>query len=98
MIAKPLANVEFLFHKPELVLPELVAMPKRRKQKVTDLTPLEIEIIRYIADGLSNKEIGVLTKYTTNSVETFRTALYKKLGAVNAPNLIHKAYKNGVLR
>lgn len=63
-----------------------------------DLSNIEKELIHLIADGKNCKEIAAITKYSETSVETMRQRLFRKLNAINAPNLIHISYKNGILK
>ncbi|MDY0075879.1 MAG: response regulator transcription factor [Bacteroidales bacterium] len=63
--------------------------------KIASLTEREIEILKCIADGLSNKEIGEQLFISHRTVDTHRTNLMKKLGVSNIAGLIRYALKNG---
>jgi DNA-binding CsgD family transcriptional regulator len=60
-------------------------------------TTLEKEIIALIADGKSTKEISAITKYTHTSIETYRSKMIRKFGAVNTPHLVALAFQYGIL-
>lgn len=64
---------------------------------LSELTEREIEILKCIAKGLSNKEIGDLLHISHRTVDTHRTNLARKLGAKNIAGLVHFAFRNGLL-
>ena len=61
------------------------------------LTKREIEILKLIAQGLSNKEIGEKLFISHRTVDTHRTHLLNKLEVKNIAGLIRFAMKNGYL-
>lgn len=61
------------------------------------LTEREIEILKLIAEGLSNKEIGDKLFISHRTVDTHRTNLMKKLDVSNIAGLIRYAIKNGFI-
>lgn len=61
------------------------------------LTKREIEILKLIAQGLSNKEIGEKLFISHRTVDTHRTHLLDKLQVKNIAGLIRFAMKNGYL-
>lgn len=62
------------------------------------LTDREIEILKLIASGLSNKEIGDQLFISHRTVDTHRTNLMKKLEINNIAGLIRFAIKNGYIQ
>lgn len=62
------------------------------------LTEREIEILKLIASGLSNKEIGDQLFISHRTVDTHRTNLMKKLNVNNIAGLIRFAIKNGYVQ
>ncbi len=62
------------------------------------LTEREIEILKLIAEGLSNKEIGDKLFISHRTVDTHRTNLMKKLDVTNIAGLIRYAIKNGFIQ
>lgn len=63
----------------------------------TVLTEREMEILRLIASGLSNKEIGDKLFISHRTVDTHRTNLMKKLEVNNIAGLIRYAIRNGFM-
>ncbi|MFZ5553059.1 MAG: response regulator [Bacteroidota bacterium] len=62
----------------------------------SQLTDREKEILKQIAEGLSNKEIGDKLFISHRTVDTHRTNLMKKLDVHNIAGLIRFAIKNGL--
>ena len=60
-----------------------------------DLTDREIEILKLIAQGYSNKEIGDQLFISHRTVDTHRTNLMKKLDVHNIAGLIRYALRSG---
>lgn len=67
------------------------------EQKNELLTDRETEILRLIASGFSNKEIGDQLFISHRTVDTHRTNLMKKLNVNNIAGLISYAIKNGIV-
>ncbi len=55
-----------------------------------NLTAQEEHVLRYIDDGLTNKEIAVRLDISVRTVESRRRQLFKKTGAENLPELIRQ--------
>ena len=68
-----------------------------QKQQIEILTIREEEILKLIAEGFSNKEIGTRLFISHRTVDTHRTNLMKKLNTVNIAGLISYAIKNGLV-
>ncbi|MBD79202.1 MAG: DNA-binding response regulator [Crocinitomicaceae bacterium] len=68
-----------------------------RSKEFEELTEREIEILRQIAEGLSNKEIGEKLFISHRTVDTHRTNLMRKLNVHNIAGLIKFALKNGII-
>jgi len=62
-----------------------------------ELTNRELEILKLIADGFSNKEIGEKLFISHRTVDTHRTNLMKKLEVNNIAGLISFAIKKGIV-
>lgn len=67
------------------------------KPKIEMLTDREEEILKLIAEGFSNKEIGIKLFISHRTVDTHRTNLMKKLNTSNIAGLISYAIKNGIV-
>ena len=63
----------------------------------TSLTEREIEILKFIAQGFSNKEIGDKLFISHRTVDTHRTNLMRKLDVKNIAGLIRYAMKAGLI-
>lgn len=61
------------------------------------LTLRELEILKLIAEGFSNKEIGTRLFISHRTVDTHRTNLMKKLNTGNIAGLISYAIKSGLI-
>jgi DNA-binding NarL/FixJ family response regulator len=59
-------------------------------------TPREIEIIRLLGEGKTNKEIAALLGITVRTVETHRAKIMLKLGVHSLTELIHYAIRNEI--
>lgn len=61
------------------------------------LTDREIEIIQFIAEGLSSQEIGEKLFISPRTIETHRSNIIKKLKVKNVASLVSYAYKHNIL-
>lgn len=55
----------------------------KRKPLKAILTPREEEVLKHVADGLSNKEIGIQLGITYCTVRNHLHNIFSKLGASN---------------
>ncbi|MDH2328340.1 response regulator transcription factor [Cereibacter sp. SYSU M97828] len=69
-------------------------LDRRRKGKPDLLTPREREVVRLIAEGASNKDVGVHLQVSLKTVETHRAAAMRKLGLHSTADLVRYAVKN----
>lgn len=60
-------------------------------------TPREVEIIRLLAEGKSNKEIAAELGITLRTVETHRAHIMMKMGLHSLPELIHYAIRDKII-
>jgi DNA-binding NarL/FixJ family response regulator len=70
---------------------------KKDTGPLSQLTEREIEIVKLIADGLSNKEIGDRLFISHRTVDTHRTNLMSKLDVHNVAGIVKFAIVNGLL-
>lgn len=68
------------------------------RQDLPSLTPTENEILQYIADGLTTKEIADKRGRGVDGIEAHRRNLMRKFNARNAPHLIALAYNLGFIK
>jgi DNA-binding NarL/FixJ family response regulator len=61
------------------------------------MTPRELEIIRLLAEGKSNKEIATALGIAVRTVETHRARIMLKLGLHSLAELIHYSMRHGII-
>lgn len=74
-----------------------IKQEKELPQEIKDLTEREIEILKLVAEGYSNKEIGERLFISHRTVDTHRTNLMKKMNVHNVAGLIRIALKSGLV-
>jgi ATP/maltotriose-dependent transcriptional regulator MalT len=67
------------------------------KLRQLGLTPREHEILRLIAEGLSNREIGERAFIAENTVKTHSSRLFGKLGVSRRVQAVQKARELGLI-
>jgi DNA-binding NarL/FixJ family response regulator len=68
---------------------------KTTAEDTVQLTNSEIEIVRFIADGLTTKEIAAKKFISYHTVITHRKNIFRKLGVSSVSELIMHAIKAG---
>lgn len=58
----------------------------------------EIEILKYICDGFTNKEIGEKLNISDRTVDSHRRNLLQKTGCKNSAELVKYAFTNNLIR
>lgn len=82
----------------KILLNKYLFTSKSKKLKIDaeeklELTEREIEILRFISEGLSNKEIANNLFLSTRTIDTHRYNLMHKLNVKNTAQLVSLAYK-----
>ena len=94
------AGKQFLAPKvSEIVLEEFLekrGQHRQRDRAGARLTSREVEIVRLLAEGKSNKEIAALLGIAVRTVETHRSKIMFKLGLHSLAELIHYAMRHGL--
>jgi DNA-binding NarL/FixJ family response regulator len=80
----------------EIVLDGFLRTRSEGQRRGTRTTPREIEIIRLLAEGKSNKESATQLGITVRTVETHRAKIMLKLGLHSLADLIHYAISQGL--
>ncbi len=70
---------------------------KTELENIQSLTKREIEIVRLVAEDLSNIQIAERLSISPATVETHRRNLLKKIGVSTAVGLVKWGVKNGIL-
>lgn len=79
---------------PTYVLTAGLLVPDRVRQV---LAPKELEVLRLMAEGRTNKEIARLLKISRKTVDTYRVRLQNKLGVSNRVEAVAIAIRRGLL-
>lgn len=66
-------------------------------QEIIDIPNIDKEIVTYLADGWSTKEIGILMKMSSGTIETYRTRLIKKYKCKNSIDLVSKFIRSKII-
>jgi len=74
-----------------------LAQPQSPKSKDKKLTPRQIDVIRGIAKGLSNKLIAYELGLTEGTVKVHMTVILKTLGVLNRTAAVMEAVKKGYI-
>jgi DNA-binding NarL/FixJ family response regulator len=61
------------------------------------LTARELEVVKLLASGRSNKEIATMFSRSVKTIETHRRAIMRKLGARSVIDLVHYAIRNKIV-
>jgi DNA-binding NarL/FixJ family response regulator len=69
-----------------------------RAMKGTPLSPREVEVLKLIAAGKSNKEIASLLFISEGTVKTHVISIHEKLGVAGRTESVVTAIKRGILR
>jgi len=62
------------------------------------LSPREIEVLRHLTLGFTNKEVADRLAVSVKSVETYRARLSEKLGLARRADLVRFALENGLVQ
>ncbi|MFD2255464.1 response regulator [Luteolibacter algae] len=78
--------------------PATIAAKLRERRQQAELTPRELEVLKLLANGFSNKDIVDALGISLATVKLHITNLREKLGAVDRTQAVVTAYKKGILR
>ena len=68
----------------------------KKSPLLEELTAREIEIIKYISQGLTNTQVGEKLFISPRTVDTHRTNIMRKIEVHNVASLIRFAFQNGL--
>ena len=79
-------------------IPQQVAMKLAERINNTELTNREMEVLRLLAKGKSNKEIGLILKVTEGTVKFHVNNILTKLNVSDRTGAVITAFKRGLVR
>jgi LuxR family transcriptional regulator, maltose regulon positive regulatory protein len=94
---KVLSLIAGLRDRSDLVKPLLDLTGEKSKKEQAILTTRELEILRGMAEGLSNKEIGQQLFISAGTVKAHSAAIYRKLEVENRTEAIARAKDLGLI-
>ncbi len=71
--------------------------PEPEKQNPWGLTPTEFDVLRYVAKGLSNAEVGRVMTLERRTVRTHLTHIYRKMGVNSHVDAVVMALRAGLV-
>ena len=95
--AKVMGNMKGVFMKLGQILSFANENMPPQAQAALKISERELEVLRELAAGLSNKEIAQRLSVSPNTVKTHVARLYEKLGARRRTDAILKARELGLL-
>lgn len=81
----------------ERVLDARVTVGEPLKGNRAALTPRELEVLRLICEGKSNREVAALLQLSPNTVSVHRTNIMETLGVHKTAELVVYAIQNGLV-
>ena len=84
-------------HRGEWVIPPAVAASLARDRERERLTPRELEVLGFMAQGLSNKEIAVAIGRTDETVKIHLKSIYAKLKVATRTEAVRVAVSRGLV-
>lgn len=70
---------------------------REKEDRLANLTARELEVLRHVAEGRTNKETATLLGISHRTVETHRENILKKLGVRSVAELTRFALESGLL-
>lgn len=65
-----------------------LTVPRRVTEKSSSLTETEVQLVRLVRDGLSNRQIATAMSYSPKTIEVYLSRLYAKTGFASRLELI----------
>ena len=85
-------------HDGQTVIPPAIALKLASRLMATELTPRELDVLRLLATGQSNKQIAAALFIAEGTVKIHVNALLRKLEAADRTGVVTLALKRGLLR
>lgn len=77
--------------------PELLNAPATQANIDMGLTPRQLEVLRLLAEGLSNKQIGAQLSIAPGTIKAHIAAILRELNAGNRTQAVHRARELKIL-
>lgn len=74
-----------------------LTVPRRVAHPASDLTDTEVQLVRLVRDGLSNRQIAAAMHYSRKTIEVYLSRVYAKTGCASRLELI-RAVDTGAVR
>jgi len=68
-----------------------------KNKKLNDISEREIEVLKYVVEGLTNAEIGAKLFLSTRTIDSHRRNILKKSNCANTPALVKFALENKLI-
>lgn len=91
-----LEAIRTVYHGGQYIPPEIET--RMNDRLLTQLSPRELEVLRLVARGRSNKEIGAALHVVEGTVKIHVTNILAKLGAADRTQAIVVAMKRGIIQ
>jgi DNA-binding CsgD family transcriptional regulator len=65
-----------------------LTVPRRAARAASDLTETEVQLVRLVRDGLSNRQIAAAMSYSRKTIEVYLSRVYAKTGCASRLELI----------
>ena len=66
--------------------------------KTGPLSPRETEVVRYISQGKTHEEIGIILGISSETVRSHTKSIQRKLDCTNSASAVTRAFELGILR
>lgn len=84
-------------HEGRTVFPEAIAAKAAARRARPDLSERELEILRLVATGTTNKEIGAMLGYSESLIKQHLVRVFSKLGALDRAHAATLAIERGIV-
>jgi two-component system NarL family response regulator len=84
-------------HAGQRMLPPEIAVRLAERVHRSELSPRELEILKLIAKGRSNKEIALLLNISEGTVRVHASNIFSKLGCSDRAQAVAEAYQRGII-
>ena len=62
-----------------------------------NLTRRELEVLHFLADGMTSQEIGKILNLSSHTVDWYMNGIQEKLNAHNRQHVVALAFRNGLI-